>query len=85
VKKAFNNNNIQLSTLNAENVALVNANKLKAYQNPFIIVIVIIIITKDINEIPLKELVEEKKIGGRWKQLGNLYGCLNPTRCERKK
>jgi hypothetical protein len=31
VKKAFNNNNIQLSTLNAENVTLVNANKLKAY------------------------------------------------------
>lgn len=85
VKKAFNNNNIQLSTLNDENVALVNANKLKAYQNPIIIVVVIIIITKDINEILQKELVKEKKFGGRWRQLGNLYGCLNPNRCERNK
>jgi hypothetical protein len=36
------------------------------------------------NEILHKELVEEKTIGGRWRQLGNLYGCLNPNICERK-
>lgn len=85
VKKAFNNNNNKSGTLSDENVALVNANKLKAYQNPIIIVIVITIITKDANEILPKELVEDKKFGGRWRQLGNLYGCLNPNICERKK
>jgi hypothetical protein len=73
VNKAFDNNNVQLSTLSNEDVALVNVNKLKANQNPIIIATVIIVITKDINGILLKAFVKGKKIGGRWKQLGNLY------------
>jgi hypothetical protein len=47
VKKALNNNTIQLSTLSNEDIALVNVNKLKAYQNPIIMVVAIIIITQD--------------------------------------
>jgi hypothetical protein len=31
VKKTFNNNSIQLNTLNNEDITLVNVNKLKAY------------------------------------------------------
>ncbi len=36
VKKAFNNNTIQLSTLSNEDIALVNVNKLRVYRDPII-------------------------------------------------
>jgi len=36
VKKAFNNNIVQLSTLSDEDITLVNVNTLKVYQNPII-------------------------------------------------
>jgi hypothetical protein len=72
--------------LSDKDVALVNVNKLKAYQNLIItVVIIIIIITKDINGILLKELVKGRTFGRRWKQFGNLYECLNPNICERRK
>lgn len=45
VKKAFNNTIFQLSRLSNEDVALINVNKLKAYQNLIIIVVTITIIT----------------------------------------
>jgi hypothetical protein len=79
IKKAFNNNTVQLNMLSDKDVALVNVNNLKAYQNPIISIVIIIIITKDINGIVLKELVEGRTFGRRWKQMGNLYECLNPT------
>ncbi len=44
VKKAFNNNIVQLSTLSNEDITLVNVNKLKVYQNPIIMVITFTII-----------------------------------------
>jgi hypothetical protein len=58
MKKDFNNNNVQLNTLSNEDVALVNVNKLKAYQNPIIIAIVIIVIIENINGILLKAFVK---------------------------
>jgi hypothetical protein len=71
--------------LSDKDVALVNVNKLKAYENLIITIVIIIIITKDINGILLKELVEGGSFGRRWKQLGNLYECLNPNIRERRK
>ncbi len=85
MKKDFNNNNVQLNTLSNEDVALVNVNKLKAYQNPIIIAIVIIVIIENINGILLKAFVKGWTFGGRWKQLGNLYEHLNPNGRKRRK
>jgi hypothetical protein len=38
INKAFNNNIVQLNTLNNEDITLVNVNQLKAYKNPIILV-----------------------------------------------
>ncbi len=40
IKTAFNNNIVQLNMLSDKDVALVNVNKLKAYQNPIITVVI---------------------------------------------
>jgi hypothetical protein len=85
MKKAFSNNNVQLNMLSNEDVALVNVNKLKTYQNPIIITTMIIVTIEDINGILLKAFIKGKKIGGRWKQLGNLYEHLNPYEHKRQK
>ncbi len=85
MKKAFSNNNVQLNMLSNEDVALVNVNKLKTYQNPIIIIIMIIVTTEDINGILLKAFIKGKQFGGRWKQLGNLYEHLYPYECKRQK
>ncbi len=50
VKKAFHNNIVQLSTLNNEDITLVNVNKLEAYQNLIITIIAMTIITQDENK-----------------------------------
>jgi hypothetical protein len=47
VKKAFNNNIVQLNTLSDEDLTLVNVNKLKVYQNPIIMVTTFTIIKQD--------------------------------------
>jgi hypothetical protein len=53
--------------LSDKDVVLVNVKKLKAYQNPIITVVIIIIITKNIKGILLKELVERRSFGRKWK------------------
>jgi len=66
-KKCLNNNIVQLSTLTNEDITLVSVNKLKAYRNTIITVIVItiiIIITQDKNKI-LPSTIPRKIIGGR--------------------
>jgi hypothetical protein len=64
VKKAFGNNIVQLSTLNNENIALVNVNKLYAYQNPIITIVAITIIMQDENKI-LSNGIPRRIIGER--------------------
>jgi len=64
VKKAFNNNIVQLSTLINENITLIHFNKLKAYQNPIIMFTTITIITQDENRI-LPNGIRKRIIGGR--------------------
>ncbi len=64
VKKAFNNNIVQLNKLNNEDITLVNVNKLKAYQNPIITIITIAIITPNENKIMPIE-IPRRIIGGR--------------------
>jgi hypothetical protein len=62
IKKAFNNNIVQLSTLSNEDIAVVNVNKFKVYRNLIIMVIVITIITQDKNRI-LPNIIPRRRIG----------------------
>jgi len=64
INKAFNKNIVQLSTLSDEDLALVNVNKLKAYQNPIFTIIVITIITQNKNKI-LPNGIPRRIIGRR--------------------
>jgi len=64
IKKAFTNNTIQLNTSSNEDVTLVNVNKLKAYLNPIITIVVITIITQDENRI-LPNQIPRRIIGRR--------------------
>jgi hypothetical protein len=45
VKKVFDNNIVQLSTLSNEDVALLDINQLKPYQNPIELIILGVVIT----------------------------------------
>jgi len=72
VKKAFNNNIVQSSTLSNENITIVNVNKLKVYQNPIIMVITFIIIKQDktiilLNGIPKRIIGKMMQIYERFK------------------
>jgi hypothetical protein len=75
VKKAFNNNTIQLNTLNDEDITLVIVNKLKAYRNPIITITVITIIMQDENRI-LPNGIPRRMIGGKCRFM-NVLGSTN--------
>jgi len=66
--------------LNNEDVAIVNVNKLKAYQNPTELIITIVVITISINKsnnILPKQYGDTLIFGDEWKQLAKPYEGLN--------
>jgi hypothetical protein len=69
--------------LNNEDVAIVNVNKLKAYQNPTELIITIVIITISINKsnnILPKQYRDTLIFGDEWKQLAKPYEGLNSNK-----
>jgi hypothetical protein len=80
IKKTFGNNNIQLNMLSIEDVASINVNKLKAYRKPIKLIVIataIIVMTKNMENSPPRQLTEDPIFGDKWKQLAKLYEGLN--------